>query len=342
MSNTTSSTTSTTSSSTPTGPGPLLLQKFMNDVIAAGSASFLLSPFVCSVDKCIISNASGRQKLNPCLKENLSLLFRKPQKFFALREFHLIWGVYFSTYLAANLTDTACRSESLLNMNPIMPVFLATSSVNMGTCILKDREFTKMFQKQAQVITQAAIIGGTTVKGTTVNATAVASNVAKTGAINVAKKQLPVMTYVLFAIRDSLTILASFSIVPYVGDWIYRGSLGGQHADGKHHASNSANKPYQGGRPYSYQNEQEGRLTKTRATQIAQISCPMAIQFVSTPLHLYALDLFNNPQNKNVQRLSFIQKEYFKTVAARCGRILPAFGFGGVGNTFFRGKLNGE
>ncbi len=88
----------------------------------------------------------------------------------------------------------------------------------MSTCILKDRAFTQMF-----------------------------ANVAKNAA---PKAGLPAMTYLLFAIRDSLTIMASFSLVPYVGTWINNG-FG------------------DGGKP------EKGGLTKERSTQIAQLTCPI-------------------------------------------------------------------
>lgn len=72
------------------------------------------------------------------------------------------------------------------------------------------------------------------------------------------------------------------------------------------------------------------------ARKMAQVAGPMGVQFVSTPLHLYALDLYNNPASAHSQRTAFVKKEYAKSVAARCMRIAPAFGFGGIGNAALR------
>jgi hypothetical protein len=36
-------------------------------------------------------------------------------------------------------------------------------------------------------------------------------------------------------------------------------------------------------------------LSKGSADIIAQLFCPAAVQFLSTPLHLLGLDLYNNP-----------------------------------------------
>merc|ERR1711998_247991 len=72
----------------------------------------------------------------------------------------------------------------------------------------------------------------------------------------------------------------------------------------------------------------------------AQLVCPCAMQFLSCPLHLYGLDLYNNPESSrtNAMRTSFITKEYLKTALARIGRILPAFGIGGVINKEVRAQ----
>jgi hypothetical protein len=52
-----------------------------------------------------------------------------------------------------------------------------------------------------------------------------------------------------------------------------------------------------------------------------------------------ALDLYNSPGAAASARLAFVKKEYLKSVSARVGRIAPAFGFGGIGNTYIKAKL---
>jgi len=79
---------SSSSSSSPSIP-----RKVGIDFISAGTAAAGLAPFVCTVDKCIISNASGRQKLAPCLVENLKMVFTKPLQFAKLIEVRYIYGV---------------------------------------------------------------------------------------------------------------------------------------------------------------------------------------------------------------------------------------------------------
>jgi len=67
----------------------------------------------------------------------------------------------------------------------------------------------------------------------------------------------------------------------------------------------------------------------------------MAVQLVSTPLHLLGLDLYNRPKQSTMSRLAFIGREYTKSTLARLCRIGPAFGIGGVSNKFLRDSFHG-
>ena len=77
----------------------------------------------------------------------------------------------------------------------------------------------------------------------------------------------------------------------------------------------------------------QNKITKIdSAYYFTQLLCPVSIQLISTPLHLYGLDLYNRQNISFRDRLSFIKKEYVKTAIARMSRILPAFGIGGIIN----------
>ena len=111
-----------------------------------------------------------------------------------------------------------------------------------------------------------------------------------------AASPFPVTSLGLFAMRDSMTVAASFTFPPRITPWF-------QEATG---------------------------LSHEYARGVVQILTPLAAQIFAVPLHLTALDLYNNPTNP--QRLAFVRREYTKTLLARWGRILPAFGIGGVIN----------
>jgi hypothetical protein len=119
----------------------------------------------------------------------------------------------------------------------------------------------------------------------------------------VIEKPLPKLSYFLFATRDSATIFASFSLPKPTSQFIQR------HFD----------------------------ISPFIADSSVQLFTPIAMQILSTPLHLYGLDIYNREVVSNFQeRIEFIKREYAKTVLARMSRILPAYGFGGIINSHLR------
>ena len=111
-------------------------------------------------------------------------------------------------------------------------------------------------------------------------------------------RPVPYGSFGLFATRDSMTILASFTLPPVVSHSLFQ-PLG---------------------------------FSKFTADTLAQLLTPVCMQVFSTPLHLVGLDLYNRPQTTLAERANFLAREYLKTTAARMSRILPAFGLGGVVN----------
>jgi len=184
--------------------------------------------------------------------------------------------LYGGTYLTANLLDTfkstsAGRSASSTTTGTSK--FLATSAANVSLCLYKDSQFTKMF-------------------GT------------------VSPRPIPSVSYALFAIRDSLTVFASFNLPPIIAPSL----------------------------PMSEAAEQ----VISRASA-AQFLAPAAIQLVSTPLHLMGLDLYNrNGGTPLMDRLAKVRLDWLKSSIARMCRIVPAFGFGGVVNNGLRRKFMGQ
>ena len=73
-----------------------------------------------------------------------------------------------------------------------------------------------------------------------------------------------------------------------------------------------------------------------------QLSVPILSQVVATPVHLLALDLYNNPQKEGSNsRVSRMKRSLAPTTAMRCSRIIPAFGVGLVVNTGLRDYFHG-
>ncbi|KAF2489522.1 hypothetical protein BU16DRAFT_183935 [Lophium mytilinum] len=246
------------------------------DVTAASAAGFLVAPVITIIDRGIIENASGRNTLGGSLKSSFVELLFRPQRFVFSKPFALIFSLYFGTYMAANSIDSASstmRAQSASTVTAGLPKFAATSTSNLALCLYKDSRFTQMF-----------------------------------GAANSTPRPVPTATFALFALRDSLTIFASFNLPPLVAPHLSR---------------------YMGDSLQKY----------ISSASAAQIITPAALQVVSTPLHLLGLDLYNRERAEWRERAVKVTKDWAKSCLARMGRIVPAFGIGGVVNTRVRSGL---
>ncbi|KAF2264025.1 hypothetical protein CC78DRAFT_533477 [Lojkania enalia] len=121
-------------------------------------------------------------------------------------------------------------------------------------------------------------------------------------------RPVPLPTFALFTIRDCLTIFASFNMP----------SILSPHLDRK---------------------MTEEMKKYVSAISAAQFVTPAAVQWVSTPLHLLGLDMYNRHGMRWQDRASIVVKNWGKSAFARMGRIIPAFGFGGVVNIKVRRTL---
>ncbi|KAH8729083.1 hypothetical protein GQ44DRAFT_737243 [Phaeosphaeriaceae sp. PMI808] len=113
-------------------------------------------------------------------------------------------------------------------------------------------------------------------------------------------RPVPLPTFALFTIRDCITIFASFNLPPLLAPRI------------QPHLSDSARRYVSG-------------------ASVAQFVAPAAVQVVSTPLHLLGLDLYNRGGNVGMGgRVSRVVRDWGISAFARMGRIVPAFGVGGL------------
>ncbi|EMC93713.1 hypothetical protein BAUCODRAFT_76361 [Baudoinia panamericana UAMH 10762] len=249
-------------------------QRMAVDAACAATAGGLVAPVISMIDnRAIIENASGRRPMMTSLKASLNTLLLRPHRFFTSRPFALIFMLYSGTYLTANSLDTF---KSTVNARPASSTtsgpskFAATSVANLSLCLYKDSQYTKMF-----------------------------------GAVS--PRPVPPVTYALFAVRDCLTIFASFNLPPVLAPHL----------------------------PLSETAEQY----VSRASA-AQFLAPAAIQLLSTPFHLLGLDLYNrNGGTTFSDRMRKVRLDWFKSSIARMCRIVPAFGFGGIVNNGLRQKF---
>ncbi|KAI8609976.1 hypothetical protein BC830DRAFT_788677, partial [Chytriomyces sp. MP71] len=151
------------------------------DLASALATSAFVSPFVAIIDRSIIANASGRTPLLSGLKEGFRTLILQPSVFARQPSVVVVFGVYVATYLTANAIETVAISASTA---PDMPKFIASSGVNIAVGVYKDQMLARWFG-------------------------------------NGAPRAFPTTSCGLFALRDSLTIAASFSLPPVMSNVLH-------------------------------------------------------------------------------------------------------------------------
>ncbi|CAP91670.1 hypothetical protein E8E15_011332 [Penicillium rubens] len=279
------------------------------DVASAATAGVLTCPLITIIDRAIMEKASKGFPIGQTINNCLRSMVARPSGFFFSTPFILIYTLYTSTYLTANAIDT---SKSITHNQPYnaidtgLPKFFATTIVNMTICVYKDARFAKMF---------GASPSEPPARNSTINTNLVARKYSSAlraprppSAPAAPALQIPKVSYGLFCLRDSITIWASFNIpaliAPSIPDLI---------------ASNS-----------------------TMKSSIAQFACPAAMQFASTPMHLLGLDLYNRQPAGGLrwtERVARIRRDYVPSCFARMGKIVPAYGIGGVVNVRMRDSL---
>ncbi|KAH6634830.1 hypothetical protein B0J18DRAFT_31926 [Chaetomium sp. MPI-SDFR-AT-0129] len=247
------------------------------DLASAATAAVMVAPVISIIDRSIMENASGRRSLFDSFKSSFKTLLRSPHRVIVSKPFALIFAVYGGTYLTANTLDTATSTTRALPATHVTSgtaKFAASSAANIGVCIYKDQVFVKLF-----------------------------------GPPGVTPRPVTLPSYALFAIRDCLTIFASFNVPPLLGPAL-SGRLGPE-----------------------IQRYVSGQT-------MAQFAAPAMVQLASTPVHLWGLDIYNRPTVTCWRdRWAVVRKNWAVSTAARICRIVPAFGVGGVVNYKMRRGL---
>ncbi|KAK3400023.1 hypothetical protein B0T20DRAFT_468320 [Sordaria brevicollis] len=257
------------------------------DLVSAASAAVLVAPVISIIDRSIMENASGAAPLLVSLRRSIRSLFLSPRSTILSKPFGLIFLLYGGTYLTANTLDTTVstvRNQPPTHVTSGSSKFFASSAANIGLCIYKDQVFVRLF-----------------------------------GPPGVTPRPVGLPSYMLFAVRDCMTIFASFNVPPLLGPVL---------------------------------TEKLGKETQkwVSGQTMAQFAAPAVVQLFSTPVHLLGLDMYNRPSagakggdgRKGPtwgERWTLVRKNWAVSVAARICRIVPAFGVGGVVNMKVRKGL---
>ncbi|KAJ9315859.1 hypothetical protein DTO271D3_3837 [Paecilomyces variotii] len=266
------------------------------DAASAATAGALICPLITIIDRAIIEKAAKGFPIRDTITSCLRSMVARPGSFFLSTPFLLIYTLYSSTYLTANVIDTVTstmRDQPFSKVTAGPAKFVSTTSVNMAICVYKDARFAKLF-------------GASPPSSASTTSSKPASAVTPPPA-----PKIPKISYSLFCLRDSVTIFASFNVpalvAPSIPDWI--------------------------------------APTASMKASMAQFACPALMQFVSTPMHLLGLDLYNRQPSGGLgwqERFARIRRDYISSSFARMAKIVPAYGVGGVVNTRMRASLMGK
>ncbi|CZS88456.1 uncharacterized protein RAG0_00203 [Rhynchosporium agropyri] len=163
--------------------------RLATDLVCGTGAASMVAPLITVIDKGIMQNASGQASLKTSLKDSFKTFLLRPQNLIFSKPFALICMLYGGTYVTANTLDTltsTAQNKPASHVTSGTAKFAASSTANVGLCLIKDSVFAKMFGS-----------GGP-------------------------PRPVPLPSYALFAFRDCLTIFASFNIPPLLDPIISR------------------------------------------------------------------------------------------------------------------------
>jgi len=115
-------------------------------------------------------------------------------------------------------------------------------------------------------------------------------------------KKTPLRTFSMFALRDLGTMWATFYAAPEMATYLIR----------------------------------EHELNKEVAEISMALVIPVIMQYITAPLHIHAMDVYNRNSATGQERIAKIVEEFNAVSFFRAFRILPAFGIGSYSNNKFR------
>jgi hypothetical protein len=245
---------------------------------------------VCIIDQAVIRGASAKGQLRVALKEGCLSFARHPLRFLASPGCRLMTLVYAGTYLTANTI------EGLYNRQhwpwygfPISSAPLSTPSF----ALQRRRKGHKTNGADIARYRASTKFAATSLAniGLTLYKDARFTKMYSSGPA----KPIPATTFGCFTARDSLTMFASFTLPDKLAFYLRHGT----------------------------------HWHPELCENIVQWSLPCAVQWITTPLHLWGLHAYNVPTASLAERAGFVRKEFWSNLLTRSVRILPAFGLGG-------------
>lgn len=244
----------------------------------------------------VVEKSFYNQPLLPAFRKHLWFSITQPATFLTSRPSLLVWSLYTATFATANLSETLLNKiyPKIDHAIAGMTTFASTFIVNSSVGIWKDVKFAQLFGHNNK--SMATPSPSPSASAPPPNSATSPPKIAR----SIGRTRIPLATYSAFLLRDGLTIFGSFSLPAMVSAGI----------------------------PDSVASQEYLKIL------IAQLAIPASIQLISTPIHLFGLDLYNRPQVLPTKdRISRISRDWIGASLLRMCRIIPAFGIGGFLNT---------
>ena len=114
-----------------------LSKRFTADLGAALGAGFALSWLITPMDAAVTEGASGKATISQSLKKGLGTILTRPHQYIRRPEFGIIFGVYASTYITKNATDSYCTFKNMSNEQASFLKFWTVLGLSLSSYIFK-------------------------------------------------------------------------------------------------------------------------------------------------------------------------------------------------------------
>mmetsp|Transcript_21565 Transcript_21565/g.46735 ORF Transcript_21565/g.46735 Transcript_21565/m.46735 type:complete len:320 (+) Transcript_21565:145-1104(+) len=159
------------------------------EIGCAFAASFLVSPLVSIIDKCIVKDIGTTAQLMKNMGVAAREMVFQPTKFLTSKPFVLTFTVYFGTYAVANLSELMLDTYKVKDDKQRKTMKVSAASVaNIGLLAWRDAIFAR----------DAAVATG------------------------VKKPSTPLRSLGLFAVRDGATMYSTFYVAPSMAEYFVK------------------------------------------------------------------------------------------------------------------------
>ena len=116
------------------------------EILCGSISSFIVSPIMTVIDSSIIKSQLQNIKFKNAFHETIHQYINKKETFY--KPFGIMYMVYSTTYISANLIDLYCKKN---NQDNKLPVLFGTGMINIAMISYKDKTYSNIFNIQHKI-----------------------------------------------------------------------------------------------------------------------------------------------------------------------------------------------